>query len=85
MAKYNGWTNRATWNVALWCDNDYNLYQTKMAFIRELAGKPGGKRNISGMRVRNVCERMFGDVTPDNCKLKSTNWAEIARSWRDEA
>ena len=24
--KYNGWTNRDTWLVKLWLDNDYNNY-----------------------------------------------------------
>jgi len=24
---YNGWKNFATWNVALWLQNDYPLYQ----------------------------------------------------------
>ena len=26
MEKYNGWTNKDTWLVKLWADNDYNNY-----------------------------------------------------------
>ena len=30
---YNGWTNRATWNVALWIGNDPFLYNTARACV----------------------------------------------------
>lgn len=31
-AKYNGWHNRATWNVALWLQNDEGLYDIAKGF-----------------------------------------------------
>lgn len=36
-ATYNGWTNYATWNAALWIGNDEFLYNTAKACV-EFAG-----------------------------------------------
>jgi hypothetical protein len=32
---YNGWSNYETWNVSLYINNEYNLYQMACAFVRE--------------------------------------------------
>ena len=32
QGEYNGWKNRATWNVALWLGNDYPLYKATQGY-----------------------------------------------------
>lgn len=34
MEKYNGWTNRDTWLVMLWLNNDYNNYLILKEYYR---------------------------------------------------
>lgn len=31
---YEGWSNRSTWNVALWINNEYPYYQAAVEFMK---------------------------------------------------
>ena len=39
MSDYQGWKNRATWNIALWINNDFQLYSQALEFINDYKGK----------------------------------------------
>lgn len=36
---YEGWKNYATWNVALWINNEYGIYLGAVAFMKDYKGK----------------------------------------------
>lgn len=70
---YNGWKNRSTWNVALWINNDYNLYNSAIEYVKEhkiskRTGKPTTKLYSNFIRYVGLAN----DKTPDNIKYIST-------------
>lgn len=65
-----GWTNRETWNVVLWVDNDYGTYQARC----ELA-------DTGPAACEAFCRKTFGAATPDRCSLDDVDWAEVSEHW----
>ncbi len=39
MTTYEGWTNRATWNVSLWLNNTFVYYEAAVEFMKNYKGK----------------------------------------------
>ena len=76
---YNGYSNRATWNAALWLNNDYGLYQTT--------------RNMGASELEDFCNEIwkftndYGQsvfVTPDGDCLSEVDWDEVSEAVSDE-
>ena len=78
---YNGWKNRATWNVALHYGNNEGLYLHMMAKCKSLA--MDGKLWTADLAVCFVRYSM-GATTPDGCHLGDVDWDEIAKAWNDD-
>lgn len=83
MADYNGWTNWATWNVALWLDNEYPWYRAKLAFIK------AAPRDADD--VEDFVMGLLPNGTPDfkseggvKC-YKDVNWDELATAFKEDA
>ncbi len=80
---YNGWANRATWNVALWIGNDEGYYHA----ARELALRVQNKgRHLGGVAAKYFVTVQLGwDRTPDGIGLSRVRWGEIATMLRELA
>lgn len=81
---YNGWTNRSTWLVNLWIDNEQSTYEYKR---QHLLGR------VEPVTVKWA--QMVGEffltatiaskaVTDDGCDLSEIDWGDIAQSWESE-
>jgi hypothetical protein len=81
--KCNGWSNRQTWNVALWFDNDEPLYRLKVKWLRAHT-----LRAVTAKAVAKFVMELLPDGTPDLCPrcepLSEVEWGELAQEWREE-
>jgi hypothetical protein len=70
---YNGWKNWATWNTALWMNNDEPTYVAYRNMI--------GDDEISGDDARRIINVLMPGGTPDMespDKYADVDWDEIA-------
>jgi hypothetical protein len=78
---YNGWTNRATWNVALWAGNDEGTYRHVVAYARGV-----GAENMDAAAARELAYILFpSGRTPDGDDLGDADFAELAEAWAEDA
>lgn len=89
MSDYNGWTDRATWNVALWLDQDWEEEIAEMRRDRKWIDSP--------RKLREALESMLWELeaecwylkpfpkgaepnhfaTPDGEWFRDANWDEL--------
>ncbi len=88
MSTYNGWTNWATWNVALWVDNREEYYFERLCRINHLMND--GKE-WTAEAVEDFVRTIFPEGTPDMANgvmmrdgLDAVNYGAIATHWNEE-
>jgi hypothetical protein len=70
---YNGWTNRATWNLMLWLSNDEALESSARRIARRTS-------TINELRlgIEQLFETVDGEpVTQDGDLLADVDWEEV--------
>jgi hypothetical protein len=85
---YNGWSNRATWNVSLWLNNDEGSYHELAWLVRRADSVEELAEGIEAL-----CREMWADsaknpnylMTPDGDRLSECAWEEIAQGEWDDA
>lgn len=82
---YNGWTNRATWLVKLWLDNDKYTQRYAAKLCREarsIYAAADGLRDF--VETDMIEETKLFTLDLLTFALDSVNWEEIAQSFQDE-
>jgi hypothetical protein len=84
MSTYNGWTNWATWNVALWVDNREEYYFARVETAEMV-------KKWTAESVESFVRMIFPEGTPDMADgvmmrdgLDAVNYEELTTHWNEE-
>ena len=80
MEKYNGWTNRDTWLVKLWIENDYDNY---MRVVHKVKGI-GTDKKLSDMSCCEIMVWLRRFHYGDSIDWSKVNIEEIKESILEE-
>ena len=68
---YNGWTNYETWNVALYIQNEYPIYQVAYRYVEQCRRLD---EKVDYTMLADVLRIVHGDKTPDG-----VSWTDISQ------
>tara|TARA_R110000824_G_scaffold81401_1_gene204621 strand:- start:292 stop:591 length:300 start_codon:yes stop_codon:yes gene_type:complete len=80
-ARYEGWTNRETWNTNLWISNSEPIYK----LVLKLMGNASGSATTGEFadNLEGFLWIVWDGKTPDGYRLNPVNWVEIATSFQE--
>jgi hypothetical protein len=98
MAKYNGWSNYETWNVALWLDNDTSEYAQHIAqeiYDRTEANDTFTREEQAAIDLAQAIKDSVQEINPIagqasmfadllNAALDEVDWHEIAEHYLED-
>lgn len=71
---YNGYVNRATWNLLLWISNDECAYTFFRDLYYRICGEAIEEREDA---IERSAREWFGSTTPDGHRLDDVHWLEV--------
>lgn len=74
---YNGFFNRATWNVVLWIENDEAAHYFFRDLYHQFSENHGQHGDSRSDMVRCTAHEWFGSTTPDGDRLDDVLWTEV--------
>ncbi len=76
---YNGWTNKETWNTALWMGNEESLYK----LIHRVLSNSKNEGDFA-THLESFLLIIWDGKTPDGLSLDPVNFSEIAEAWWED-